>query len=1282
MGSKSAGASAGMLALVAFLVHMLAGTGSEQHTGHKAEPQAMPDLSAFAAHSGAKELSLNVQGPWNTTQQYFHRDPAVPTDLNCLQQTANSCATSVFEGLYAFPSAVDRSNVHALIATVPDPLHTRMSIETDRYLDAIQQAAFDSGYELATQWLPWGVKAAAEKTGAVSGNPSANFDWERLPGLLLFRPHFFEGPKTPSLDSLLLVFIVGETPTAGVNGYQFDTARATIQALFTASPRTLYVAGPNFSGSFPSVTNLLQDLDSSWQHVEIHSGAVANDAYAAEMLKKLKGKSISFYGFVPPSSSFHAEFKQLVNKLHLVDSQVAEIVETETGFAAASQDNGDKAYRIIRYPRDIAQLRNIYNDAAFASSAGQTGTASPPPVDFSLKDTQAGEDEFPTFSTSHTPISQNAVLEQIAQRIKQDHVRLVSLSASNVFDTLFLANFLARNCADTRVVLPSADLLFVEDAASGGLSGLMALSPFPLFPNGTPVSKSGPGSDTITFASSDEAAEFNAVLSLVGTMGKDLASAIASNRQDYGPPLSKDGSPSAWLLVLSSRGWMPVDLFSEPNNSHGITWWDPAARSERKLEDALSALKAGGPLWLVLCAVIALTTGFVCYQLWRLKLHPEERVWNPFCLEDPERSQSQSGAKLVVEKRELLGSRYFCMNACFSNLAVANALLLCPMLAENHLGGFHYWVVAILLCIAFAWSAITSVLLVGPWIPLPARSGAGTALNLGLQAIAVSTIAVWCFCCFFNHPASSMFNFRTLTLAASVCPLWPLLLGTVGLFGMAFFQLCRFTWCDRRQPYLDTSLFDSPLQNEFTDTKKRLERSLMSSTGSGVWKASEQEVGLKKQLFGMLSPFVLSLCVIFLLDHTLYSFESRAFTYTVEALFAMLAVFTAANLVRYLTCWNVLRVFLVNLNGIVLGRFFTQVSEFSGGSGPVWIRDVKLMSLSTVVNGYVALHNLDSLRKNAIEARAPTYRDALKMFLMTPTPPSNRDRRKFVEAYRAFRRSADDISVELGNTVLLEYWKNNKLDFVAAEDSGEPAAPTAKPKSVPAKAGAQRDPVNIEKAILRQSWTVDRLEFVLLRHAAEESESPAEHRLAFAAAAGSSRPQSASVDRGNSVSSASWALGSWEIDTHHEPENQQKISGPSKDEYELASRYVALHYSTYIGYVLHQLQNLLVGSSVCFALLMLGLNSFAFQAPQTLFHLASATFIIGGIFVLKALAQIERDPILSRLSGSKEGELGKDFYIRVLTFGTVPILTVLATEFPSIGQYISGLIQPMSAALH
>ncbi len=1294
MDSKSVGSSAGLLALIALLFHTFGGAEPERRAGQK-DPQAMPDLSAFASHGDAKELPLVLQGPWSTTRQFFHRGLPVPNEIltQCLLQPDEICLPPLITQLYAFPTNFDRRhNFNALIATIPDPLHTRMSMETDRDLDAIQQAAFDVGYELATQWLPWTVKAATEKTGAVPANTDKSWDWERLPGLLLFRHHFFEQSKTkdePSPDSLLLVFVVGETPTAGVNGYQFELARATIRALSDPSAQILSVAGPNFSGSFPSIAHLLEDSASSWEHIEMSSGTATNKDYADQMLSELENKPtsamrvnnprpfVTFHGSLPPNSSFRNSLKQLAGKLHIEEPQVAEILETETGFATFSGNGGP--FPIFRYPRDIAQLRNTYNDAAFASSAGQTNTASPPPVDFSLKDTQAGEDDFPTFSTSHTPLSQNAVLEQIAQRIKQNHIRLISLSASNIFDRLFLVNFLAHNCPDTRVVLPSADLLFVEDAAAQSLSGLMAISPFPLFPEGTSAKKSGSGSDTITFASSDQIAEFNAVLSLLGMMNKHFADQAATYQQDHGPSVANGAPYSDWVLVLSSRGWTPVDLFSQPNNrfKNGSPWYPPV-KSKVSIDDSLSGLKAGSSLWLALSAAIALTTCFLCHRIWRLKRNPEERVWSSFCLEDPEPNQAQSGGPSGVASQQVLRSRYFCMNACFSNLAVANALFLCPMLARNGWDGFYYWAIWSLLFVAFGWAAITSAKLVRSWLPPHARSPESVALNLGVQFIALGTVAVWCYCCFSNGVASTMLNFRTLTLAASVCPLWPLFFGTLGLFGMAFFQLRRFTWCDRRQPYIDTSLFDELLDSEFTEIRKRLETRLMSPTLSGVWKAVGRLFGAKLQNLAMLCwPLFLLLGVTFVLGNSFESFELRAFTYTVELLFTILALFTLSNLFRFLACWTKLRAFLINLNSILLGRFFEQVSEFSGGGGPVWVHDVKLMSLSTVINGYIALYNLGRLQKMPLRPGAAEYLGALKGFLKTPTSPSKHGRRDFVESYRNFRLCASDICVELGKNVLNTYWTTNRLDFVAVGDPQESANAPIEPKAT-LRTDAQYAPVDLDKAVLNPCWTANRMEFVSSHHVRNAAESAAEP-LRMAAAANSS--QTSPADRQSLGSMSSWVMDRLELVASSKPDDTSKTSSPSRDQYELASRYVTLHYSAYIGYVLHQLQNLLVGSTVCFVLSMLGLNSFVFQAPQTIFHLVSAGVVIGGIIVLVTLAQMERDPILSRLSGSKEGHLGKDFYVRALTFGIPIVLTVLATEFPSIVQYISMWITPMSAAL-
>ncbi|MBV8895639.1 MAG: hypothetical protein JO051_03940, partial [Acidobacteriaceae bacterium] len=140
MGSKSIASSAGLLALIAIVVRALGGSASDRHTD-QTPPQAMPDLSASAANSEAKELPLAFQGPWTTTRQFFHRDPSLSNDVlaKCFQENLTETCVSdlVRHDLYAFPrDPKDTPKLQALIATVPDPLHTRMSMETDRYLDA------------------------------------------------------------------------------------------------------------------------------------------------------------------------------------------------------------------------------------------------------------------------------------------------------------------------------------------------------------------------------------------------------------------------------------------------------------------------------------------------------------------------------------------------------------------------------------------------------------------------------------------------------------------------------------------------------------------------------------------------------------------------------------------------------------------------------------------------------------------------------------------------------------------------------------------------------------------------------------------------------------------------------------------------------------------------------------------------------------------------------------------------------------------------------------------
>ncbi|MFL6353076.1 MAG: hypothetical protein ACJ74Z_14680 [Bryobacteraceae bacterium] len=1306
---KRLGPSAGILAVLAVLVHILGNSVGEQQGGSR--KKASTAVSSTPVPNDTNVSSKQGQGPWRATQQYFHASPeGLGREYqSCLSQPTSICVREILLGLYGFPAGFPEQNIHTLIATAPDPLHTRMAIETDRYLDAIQQAAFRSDWELATQWLPWTAEAkAAPKTDSKDSSPTA-FDTERLPGLLVFRPHFVPYINP---DSLLLVFVVGETPTAGINGFQFQLARQTLTRLGSYRPNTLFIAGPNFSGSFLSLTHLLEEYPAS-THFELHSGSVANSDYARAMLLRLQSQgfaltqddsvpmstpahkpvdpqvpnppSVTFHGSTLPSASFHHHFVRLAKTFGLKPDQVAELVEDETGFSFTDPDLHPDMdtfpIATYRYPRDIAQLRNVYNDTAFAGPSAQSGTKPPSAVEFSLKDTQSGEDTFPMFSTSHTPLSQDAELEQIVGFLNRRSARLVSLSATNVFDALFLANVLTHKCPDTRIVLQGPDLLFVQDAAQGALSGVMAISPFPLFPEGAEWSRAGAAGalatlkrsadnnasnaesapDVVTFATSDQIGEFDAVLSLLQSRAVqnpdrqsfEAAFAPDSPAQHRPKDTVRQAMFSAWVLALGPAGWLPIDLYGQMNEKllpikrPAALWFDPkdAPPHQANLPLPLPKAKLG---WTALCLSIVMFSFAFCgaffyinldalklraLKLHSLKLDSRSLVWSVLCISDLDSAERRRAVNEIVH------TRYLCMLSCFASLAVVNGLLLCPMWAA-HLtyGGSIAPVIEALVALAYALSIGTAIYLSffvplricpeGPLGTCPVNtpiSWWSLVLRVGILALSLGCVYLWWWCC--NNGVPGYFLcFRTRGLAAPVCPIWPLLLMTCGLLTLAYFHLRRFTWGDRRQPHLETSVFDEALCNEFSDLKTELDLNLLRPF-------SETALPGVPSLILSAVLIILVLWMLFTAA-SLQSFEPHWFSWLVGVLLLPLFVFTLLSFLRFVRCWRILRAFLVSLNSVVLGRFFMRIPEF-GGSGPVWIREVKLMSLATAINSAIALHNLEKTCPSF--AYTAEFVDKLRKFL---SPQGGHGTGlDLMCAYNDFRETAKAITGALGNAVLRPYWRNNKLPFVgtgAAEPSDVQPPKTEALAEVAAAATVGGGPVQ------PSSFTPGPADLKAL----------------------SVNPTTAMVQ------------------AEATPDKTQEGPSVSTEAHEYAAKYVALQYSVYIGYVLHQLQNLLLCFIGSFVFLVAALNSFSFQTPQAIFRFLMVMLVIGAVAVLRVFAQMERDPILSRLSGTTGGELGKDFYLRALTYGALPVLTVLSTQFPAISRFLAAWIQPASTAIH
>jgi len=61
--------------------------------------------------------------------------------------------------------------------------------------------------------------------------------------------------------------------------------------------------------------------------------------------------------------------------------------------------------------------------------------------------------------------------------------------------------------------------------------------------------------------------------------------------------------------------------------------------------------------------------------------------------------------------------------------------------------------------------------------------------------------------------------------------------------------------------------------------------------------------------------------------------------------------------------------------------------------------------------------------------------------------------------------------------------------------------------------------------------------------------------------------------------------------------------------------------------------------------------------------------------VASVLAQVYCDPILSNLTDSKAGELGGDFWIRIVSFTALPLFGFLASQFPQVSGFLYSWIR-------
>ncbi|HTT65141.1 MAG TPA: hypothetical protein VMG35_24995 [Bryobacteraceae bacterium] len=1145
---ENAGFTAAIIALVALAAHVVGPTGREAGPAGQAETGA----KAKKAHAQqAEEPGTPYEGPWIATRHFFapYEPPAsIAQNVDVKNPRAIlrcSGDPKCLPQLQQFFGLSNTDNVECLLATVPDPFHTRLALFTDRTIAAILKGAAEEDWELATQWLPWNDTVDPDE-----GDPAKRARQrsdvraqEKQPGVLVFR----------RAQGTLLVFVVGETPIAGVNPGQFQIARAYMNALCGPKGRdAVRIDGPTFSGSFDSLARLILQDKSNQPGVkyEVQSGT----AQSPGGKKAFAGDKVEFHSATEDVADQGRHFQHLLKDLGISSDRAAVLAEDESAFGTAATPvhwlDPKKPYslplRVFHYPRDISHLRNVYRQI---QKPAQPGNVSAPNLDFSLKDPSVGEDSVPTYSQTQMPLSQNGVVNEITRAIRRDDIRIVEVSATNVLDLLFLAGVLRQQCPDTRLLIQSADLLFVQAEQTQPLDGTLFLTSYPLLAE----SNLWEGRDDHrVFSDTLSEGVFNATVLLLGDQTK-LA--------DYA--WHSAAYPPAWLLTLDHRGFMPVRVW--PNDA-SPGWFQSVSRDTKLDVGALPAPR----IWKVLVSAFAVFGAAI--GVWILTLSHKKDWVVDARFEHLESKDSWHGFYLLLFLLILIGMQ----------IAIR---------AARPLGADGTWlIVALLGCALPAWIAVRYC-----------RMGDGQLMAswLALGAI-LSGVWLWSFSCSRGAgplvTQGQLFSFRAAELRFGSSPLWPIVAAATALLLWCSVHVTRLYFASYQQPEVTTDGLDSVLSGRLKKCHGHFIESARSLLGLCT---GEHQFGLA---IAVAASAVV--CFLFRVDLQLASIDGRPYDLLCTTLHLLLAGLLLLTCWHILDLWKSLHCFTTSLDILPLARAFIRAAP-AGSSRPIWVRRLNLQSLDVHINSVKVLHDMQlygnqlakfRLSEDQVSQWLKPYGEGIADLLQDPPPG---DRKDLANRHRELCRQSKDVASQLWKVVLKPAWASEPMVGTLA------GKPSSKPEEPP----------------------------------------EGKHTVTLI----SEQPLRIAGDPGNVV--------------------------------DLAQTFVALHFTPFLLYGVRQIQNLLWFPSIGFVLLLFSMKSYSFQAPEWIGRFLLVLFVCITLMLGKCMVGIERDPILSRIGGTTPGELNAGFYLRLVRYGALPILGLLASLFPAISNVLFSWFEPALEAM-
>ena len=488
--SKSRFASAPLWLVVATLLGstILTQRGNQTSGDRETVPSAQQEVVG-AVSSAAEDFSAAENRMLAPLREFL----GMPTE------TAEVGKTSLAERI-----GNSAGSLEFLVVMVADPIETSTNYRFDLQIDALHKALGTEGYVPDHYYLPWNSQDV----------PNAH---RTEPGVLLYRRN---GPSISTCDNLeartdlVLVYLIGETPTSGIHKESFLAAVKQITALGEMAPcrsenskSTIRIAGPLFTGAADSLAfgiRLARNQQLTDANFQVITGtAVSIDRRRFEDLAgdgNATLHSTVLYGNILRQALIDHVLERTLSD----NVRIAWLTETGTGYGSrisVTEGNHTDAKKLadesisskpkspraniveFRFPVNIAKVRSGYaenrrRERSNLSILGPESSRLPIPFD----DTSTARDVPPMQTPKVTAPIVELILGQILTTIRNEGIQYVGITSSDPRDPIFLAELIKQHCPDVQIMLVTSDLLHLHSEYQSIMHGTLVSSTHPLNP--------------------------------------------------------------------------------------------------------------------------------------------------------------------------------------------------------------------------------------------------------------------------------------------------------------------------------------------------------------------------------------------------------------------------------------------------------------------------------------------------------------------------------------------------------------------------------------------------------------------------------------------------------------------------------------------------------------------------------------------------------------------------------------------------------------------------------